>query len=626
MTDSKDTPLVVLVGRPNSGKSSIYNRLTGGDAVVANYPGVTVDLLHATMVLPKGTRVEVVDLPGFYSLNAVLDPKTDEGVARGFLEGAKASGRRVLVVQVVDGNRLGLGLRLTQDLLKDGWPLLVVVSQRDVTLDAGLDLDHAALQRRLGVPVLHVSAHEAAARDAVLQVVETQLARPLGPVDVLAWDPDVLAQQVMHDREDVDATMRSRRSLTDRVDSWLLHPVFGPALFLALMTLLFAAVFLVADPASAAVDAMVTLGRQLLSRLLGEGLFTQFLVDGVLAGAGTVFGFLPQVVLLSVGMEALYATGYLARGAFLVDRLLQLLGLSGRAFVPLLMGHACAVPAITATRVIRDPRERLTTILVLPLMTCSARIPTYGLILASFFSSQGPLVQAGMFVALYFSGVLSALVASWILRRTATRGRGLPLVMEMPDYRAPSAQVLLRKAWTASRDFTQQVGKTIVLASAVLWVLLNVTAPGEVVVDDGSPAIEHSVAARVGHALEPLTAPAGFDWRINIGLMASFGARELMVGTLGVIYGVENAGEDPAPLAQRLAEARHADGSRAYGVPTALSLLVFFVLACQCISTVAAIRRETHGWRWPLFTLAYTYAAAFIMSVVTFQGAKLLGL
>jgi ferrous iron transport protein B len=285
------------------------------------------------------------------------------------------------------------------------------------------------------------------------------------------------------------------------------------------------------------------------------------------------------------------------------------------------MGHACAVPAIAATRIVRDPRERLTTILVLPLMTCSARLPTYGLVLAAFFSHRSALFRAGVFVALYFAGMLSALVASWVLRRTATKGKGLPLVLEMPSYRMPQPRLIARKAWQASRRFLREVGTVIVAASAVLWVLLTVPMPGA----EGETPIERSIAATVGRAVEPVTRPAGFDWRIDVGLIGSFGARELMVGTMGVINGIENADEEPAPLAERLRTATRPDGSKLYSTATGLALLAFFVLACQCMSTLAAIRRETKGWRWPAFVLAYTYAAGYVAAVVVYQISRALG-
>jgi ferrous iron transport protein B len=328
-----------------------------------------------------------------------------------------------------------------------------------------------------------------------------------------------------------------------------------------------------------------------------------------------VLAFLPQIVILTIALEVIDASGYLARGAFLVDRVLRLAGLGGKSFVPLLTAHACAVPAISATRIIRDPKQRLRTLLVLPLMTCSARIPTYALLIAAFFRHRGALFQAVLFVALYTAGILAGFLASLVIGKTTERrgGRSLPLVLEMPSYRAPQVGVVARMGARACGRFLREVGTVIVAASVALWVLLEIPMPGAP--HDGN----HSIAASVGHALEPVTKPLGFDWRIDVGLIGSFGARELMVSTLGVTYGVEQERKnaDITPLADRL----RADP--AYTTATALALMAFFVLACQCMSTVAALRRETKGWRVPLFVLAYTYAAAYVAALVVYQVARM---
>jgi ferrous iron transport protein B len=381
----------------------------------------------------------------------------------------------------------------------------------------------------------------------------------------------------------------------------------------------------VADPVSSLLDGVARWLALRVQNLLGRNGFSSFVVDGLIGGAGTVLTFLPQIVILTVAMELLDGTGYLARGVFLVDRLLRAAGLGGKAFVPMLSAHACAVPAIAATRILRDPKERLTAILVLPLMTCSARIPTYGLLIATFLPGFNAAQKSLVFVALYGLGVAAGMVASALLRRTVTRGRALPLAIEMPVYRAPEARAVARAGVNAAVRFLKDVGTTIVAASALLWVLLQVPMPGSEARPGAAP-MERSVAASVGRAMEPVTRLAGFDWRINVGLIGSFGARELMVGTLGVIHGIEDVGDDTATLSQRLRATRGRDGHAAYGVPTALALMAFFVLACQCMSTVAAIRRETKSWRWALFTLGYTYAAGGVAAVLVFQAARALGL
>lgn len=611
---------IALAGRPNSGKSSLYNVLTGGDAHVGNYPGITVDILEGDVTLPSGTKAIVADLPGFYSVEATVDAATDEGVARAFLDTMKTSERALVVVQVLDPTRLALGLRLTAELLRAKLPLVVVLTHKDVLAREGHTVDVAALSEAIGAPVVLVNARDVAAKAVVLAAVEDHCREGIDAQGSGKLDAARIARSVVKDV--ANATELRRRRMTERLDAVMLHPLVGPVLFVGIMALLFAAVFLVADPASNLMDKLVGLSRAWLANTFGKNLVTSFVADGLLGGAGTVLAFMPQIVILTVALELLEASGYLARGAFLVDRLLRLLGLSGRSFLPLLMGHACAVPAIAATRIVRDPRERLTTILVLPLMTCSARLPTYGLVLATFFGHRSALFRAFIFVGLYFAGILTALVASWVLRRTATKGKGLPLVLEIPSYRVPQPRVVLRKAGQAARRFLRDVGTVIVAVAAVLWVLLTVPMPGST----APPGIERSVAASVGRAIEPATRPAGFDWRINVGLIGSFGAREVMVGTMGVIFGVENAADDPAPLTTRLREAKKPDGTPLYSTRTGLALLAFFVLACQCMSTVAAIKRETGSWRWPTFVVAYTYALAYVAAVLVYQVSAVFGI
>jgi ferrous iron transport protein B len=338
-----------------------------------------------------------------------------------------------------------------------------------------------------------------------------------------------------------------------------------------------------------------------------------------------VFAFAPQIILLSVIMEALDASGYLARGAFIVDRVFRSMGLSGRSFLPLLMGHACAVPAISATRIIRDPKERLATILVLPLMTCSARIPTYALVLSTFFSSKGVWFRALAFVALYAIGAALGLLAALVLRKSAVRGKSLPLVLEIPPYRMPELKVLFSKGLLAARRFFKDVGSTILAVTLGLWVLLNVSLHSASS-QSTEPAIERSIAASIGRTLEPVTAAAGFDWRINVALLGSFGAREVMVGTMGVIVGIENAADDMPTLAEKLRTAQKPDGAPRYTPRTGLALLAFFLFACQCVSTVAAIRRETKSLAWPAFVLGYTYALAYAAAVLVYQAAGFFGM
>jgi ferrous iron transport protein B len=598
----------VLVGRPNSGKSTVYNTLTDGRARVGNFAGITVDILEGTLKLPSGEDVTVFDLPGLYTLSERADADTDEGVARDFIR----SHPEASLLHVVDGTQLSLGLRLHAELSALKRPLALVVTQQDRMMSDGLTLDAVALEAALGTPVRIVTGR---VKDALPAIFSAALAAS-APAVMLADRPQVLADRVL------TRTARRTASATARLDRVLLHPLVGPLLFLLLMTSAFAAIFLIAAPASALIDSVLGRLGAAIVRVLGPGNLSSFFVDGVLGGAGTVLAFAPQIVLLSMIMEVLDASGYLARGAFLVDRVFRLFGLTGRSFLPLLMGHACAVPAIAATRIVRDPRERLATILVLPLMTCSARIPTYALLLSTFFQSRGVLFRACAFVALYLLGSLFGVLGSLLLRRTVIRGKALPLVLEIPAYRVPEWRVVLAKARQSAARFFRDIGGTILAATVGLWVLLHVPLPGR----EGTSPVDRSVAAAVGQTLEPVTSLAGFDWRINVALLGSFGARELMVGTMGVIMGVEGADEDPAPLAERLRTAKRDDGAARYTTATGLALLIFFVLACQCVSTVAAIRRETKSLKWPVFVLVYTYALGFGAAVLVYQGAKLLGI
>lgn len=623
--------VVALVGRPNAGKSSLFNAVTGGHAKVGNFPGVTVELLDAVVKLSSGEEIELVDLPGVYSVEGEADPESDEGHARRFLDRVSAQKRPHAIAQVLDSTQLELGLRLTLELRRRGVPVVVLATQHDALIKQGYELDAHALEQALGVPVLATSARHPGIQQKVVELLgdawRQNRTPPVGPLDVRA-----LARKVLVPRVDAKEAFARVRRRTERLDAVLLHPVLGPVIFLGLMTALFAAVFFIAEPVTALIDVTNQALGSGIEGLLGVGLISSLLVDGVLGGAGTVLAFLPQIVILTIAMELIDASGYLARGTFLVDRLLRFAGLGGRSFVPLLTAHACAVPAISAARIIRDPGQRLRTILVLPLMTCSARIPTYGLLITTFFADRTAWFKGAMFVGLYFAGILSALAASLILGRTVKRtGQTRPLVLEMPPYRMPQAPVVGRVAWRAATRFVKDVGSVILIAAVVLWALLTVPGPGDghSAPPGSSPrvvAMHGSLAAAAGRLLEPVTRPAGFDWRLNVGLIGSFGARELMVGTMGVIFGIEGGDDDTAPLAARLHDAKTATGQPAYGPATALALMAFFVLACQCMSTLAAVRRETRSWRWPIFVLGYTYAAAWVVSVLVFQLATAAGL
>ncbi len=609
ISPSRIERLFVLVGRPNAGKSTLYNLLTNGNAKVGNFPGVTVDILEGEVTLLSGNSYKIFDLPGVYTL-ASDDHESDEGIARTFLKGLEKKAGAT-IVQILDATQLEAGLELTKELVALDLPLVLIVTQIDL-LD-GKSPDAHAIEKELDVPCVAISARNSnCTRDIASVLVAARLPRA-GLAETLS--PRTLAALALPTR----SVGSKSRMLTARLDNVLLSPVVGPVVFVGLMASLFAAVFLIATPAKAIIDSGIAILGKAISARVSNPLVASFFEDAILGGVGTVLSFLPQIVLLSVTLELLDATGYLARGAFLVDRLLRAFGLSGRAFVPLLMGNACAVPAIGATRILRDPRERLLAILVIPLMTCAARLPTYSLLIGAFFAHWSAFGRALLFIGLYAASIGTSMLASAVIGRLLRHKKSLPLVLEMPAYRAPQLRLILRQAASSARHFLRDVGSTILIASIALWVLLKIPAPG---VRAATP-IERSIAASVGRALEPVTTPMEFDWRINVGLIGSFGARELMVGTMGVILGVEDASDHPDTLAVQLRNAKRSDGSPAYRLPTVFALLAFFVIACQCMSTIAAIRRETRSLRWPAFVLAYTYALAYVAAAVTFYIVKL---
>lgn len=610
-----DGCVVAFLGRPNAGKSSLFNALTGRRARVGNFPGITVDVEEHDTALPSGRAATLCDLPGLHRLDGDLGEGTDEELARRLVDRIVAGPRPAVLVQVCDATRLALALTLTRQA-RARWPetpFVLALTHTDELSDEGARVDTARLADVTGARVVatHASAPDAAS--VVLAAIDAATATP--PTD---FDPDVAAAEVV---ARVASPTRGPRARTEAWDRALLHPLLGPPIFVAIMAAMFAAVFLIADPVTDLLDAGTQRLASSLRPRLGDGFAASMVLDGALGGVGTVLVFLPQIIVLIVALEALEASGYLARAAFLLDRVFRGFGVGGKAFVPLLTGHACAVPAITATRVLRDPGERLATILVIPLMSCSARLPVYTLVISAFFGDSA-LRRAGIATVLYVSGIALGLVAARVMRASVARGRSLPLLLEMPLVRRPLLRPILHRAWIEAKEFTWRAGSVIFAASIALWILLNTAARPPAY--DGEPLIERSAAASVGRALEPVTRPLGFDWRINVGLVGSFGARELMVGTMGVIFGIENAGKEPAPLVEKIRAAKSPDGRPAYGTPTAVALLVFFVIACQCISTLSAVRRETRSAKLALFVLVYTYSLAWVCGALAFQVARAL--
>ncbi len=606
-----------LVGSPNCGKTTLFNALTGLRAKVGNFPGVTVERREGEIAI-EGRRVVVVDLPGTYSLTPI---GPDEAVVARLLAGELAGVPRPdALVAVADACTLERSLLLVAQVLRLGLPACLVVTMVDELAARGGELDLPHLERALGVPVLGVVGHRGLGLDSLRHLLghperwsRPPILPPGEPVERAAWAESVLAN-VLRRRP-------GRSRITDAIDRVVLHPVAGSLIFVAVMLAFFQLIFAWAQPAMNALDRTVGAAAQAVHAALPPGVATDFLTQGVLGGVGSVVVFLPQIVLLFTLLYLLDDFGYMARAAFVIDRLMGRIGLEGRSFVSLLSSYACAVPGIMATRTIPSPRSRLVTILVAPLMTCSARLPVYTLLIGAFVPARrvlGPLGLQGLALfGLYLLGGLAALTAAAVLKRTLLRGEGLPFYMELPPYRVPTLRLLLTQVWGSARAFLRRAGTIILGVSVVLWTLLHFPSatppPSLPPAAAGRFALEHSLAGRLGHAIEPAIAPLGFDWKIGVGLVASLAAREVIVSTLAQIYA---ATDEDASLRQAVrADVDPRSGRPIFTPPTVAALLVFFVFALQCTSTLAVMRRETNSWRWPAFAFGYllvlAYAASF---------------
>ncbi len=611
MNASVAMPLrLALIGNPNSGKTALFNLLTGSRQKVANYAGVTVERKEGRMRTPLGRELVVLDLPGAYSLHpASLDEAIARDVCRGFYPGEPAPD---LLVCVVDATNLRLHLRFVLELRELGRPMIVALNQSDAAERRGIRIDADALARELGVPVLSTVAVRHGGAQALVEAIDRGGERPHPPTRTLDADADPHAE--VRRLLSLAVAMPSRTArLDDALDRWLLHPVFGLATLAVLMFLMFQAVYAWAAPLMDAIDAGTAwIGAQ-ATAMLPAGPLRSLLVDGVIAGVGGVVVFLPQILILFAFILALEESGYLPRAAFLLDRMMSKAGLSGRSFIPLLSSFACAVPGIMATRSIQDPRDRLATILVAPLMTCSARLPVYGLLIAAFiprraigwFNLQG-LVLFG----LYAAGILSALAVSFAMKRWRRDKGEHMLLLELPSYRMPTVRDVAIGLWERALIFLKRVGGIILALTILLWFLLNFPGGG----------IEHSFAGRIGAAMEHVFAPIGFNWQICIALVPGMAAREVVVSSLATVYALAAAGND-ADTARALSPMIQQHWSLA----TALSLLVWFIYAPQCLSTLAIIRRETNSMKQTLVAAGYLFALAYCASLVTYQVAKALG-
>ena len=614
----KHHPLVAVVGNPNAGKSALFNALTGARQKVGNYPGVTVERHVGRLTLDDGRPIELVDLPGAYG----LDPSSpDEAVTRDVLLG-KQQGERLpdALLIVVDASNLDNHLRFTLQLIDLGLPTVVALNMVDLARRDGLELDAARLSEELGVPVIETVA----VRKRGLDLIRAQLDELLlAPRTIRAGDGpshDPLTLQRRARSLAVGAIIRETpvRRITHSLDAVLLHPLAGPMILAAVLFVMFQAVFAwSAIPADALEAGTLWLGTT-VGNALPEGLLRSLIVDGLFAGVGAVIVFLPQILILFLFILVLESTGYMVRAAFLMDRLMSHAGLSGRAFIPLLSSFACAVPGIMATRTIDDPKDRLTTILVAPLMTCSARLPVYTLIIGAFIPERAVLPGVGLqglvLFGLYVAGVVGALLAAIALRRTVVKGGGGAFMMELPKYQMPRMGDVLIGLWQRAAIFLKRVGTIILITTVILWALASFPVAGP-----GQKQSDVSIVGRIGDAIHVVVAPIGFNKDISLALLPAMAAREVAVAAIGTVYSLD--AEDDAG-AQTLGERIKGRWSLA----TALAFLAWFVFAPQCISTIAVTRRETNGWKWPAFMVTYLFVLAYLAAGATYWTAVAFGL
>jgi ferrous iron transport protein B len=711
---------VLIAGNPNSGKSTLFNALSGGSAHVGNYPGVTVD--RTTARLRLGVQdIELVDVPGMYSLTA--SSPEEQLAVNALIEGGTRA-----VICVVDATTLQRGLYLALQLVESGVPVVVALNMMDSAARLGLDVDTERLSQLFGVPVVPVVATKRTGLDALLAALDAELAAGSGaqraaveyppeletdvaslvPIvarwrpetrpsqlrafalwcllslgdDSLQGVPDEVRRSVSDIREAaiaqgrnldleiiasryawLDAALSQSCSARDpgpswseRIDRVLTHPVVGIGVFAAVMFAIFEALFAGAEPLISAIESLTAFMQSQAAAILPPGVLQDLVVEGIIAGVGNVVVFAPQILMLFLFIGFLEDSGYLARVAFVIDRVMKGVGLHGKAFVPLLSGFACAVPAVMATRTIERRRDRLVTMLALPLMSCSARLPVYILVVGTVFAGQSVGWFSAGAVALFSMYTLSVLVtlaAAAVIRRTVLPGPAPTFVLEMPPYRWPSAQILWLNAWRRLRIFLVDAGTIILAMTILLWALLSF--PKSTAVTDHYAAererveqmetseaeksdalralgsqeaadqLANSLGGRFGHAIEPVIRPIGFDWRIGVGIIGAFAAREVFISTLGVVFGIGEADEENTPLRQALRDARHADGTPVMTPLSGVSLMIFFLLACQCMSTLAVVRRESGSWKWPVFLFSYMTVLAYMASLAVYQGGQLLG-
>ena len=625
--------LVALVGNPNCGKTASFNSLTGSRQKVANYAGVTVERKEGRFTAPSGQTLRILDLPGTYSL---YPRSPDEQVTCDVLAGkARGEKRPDYVVCVLNATNLRRGLRLVLSVQRLGIPMIVVLNMSDVAKRRGITIDKAVLSRRLGVPVVETVGVKNGGVGELITVLSDvkQLTPPpahpyhhheRGVHDAHAASHEkvhgVSSDDLYDDQAQVRTILRELNleqampmTLSDHIDRWVLHPLFGSITLALLLFVIFQAVFSWSEWPMSLIETATSAVGGWLGDLLPEGILRSFVVDGLVAGVGGVLVFLPQIIVLFFFILLLEETGYLPRAALLLDRVMGTVGLSGRSFIPLLSSFACAIPGIMATRTIANPRDRLVTILIAPLMTCSARLPVYALLIGAFIPARelgwGVNAQGIALFILYFAGIIGAFVVAWVLQWFGQNKHRRTLMMELPDYHAPSWKNLLLGLWQRVEIFLRRVGGIILTLTIIMWFLASFpTAPDGAT---GAP-IEYSFAGIIGGWLNHVFAPIGFNWQISVALIPGLAAREVLVSALGTVYSI--AGDDAGGALSSII-------AQQWSLATAYSLLAWFVFAPQCLSTIAAIKRETGGWKLTLITMGYLFVLAYLASFITYRVA-----
>lgn len=668
---------VAIAGNPNSGKTTLFNVLTGLNQKVGNYSGVTIERKEGRWARASGDT-QVIDLPGAYS----LEPHSpEEAIARDVLAGRREDTPRPdAIIAVVDATNLERNLYLVLQLMETGLPLVIALNMMDLLGEYGLELNVAELQARLGVPVVPIVARKKRGIEALDAALDRACARerPWRVSNSLEQDIADAASRLRSSEgvaisalcradsqvpglEDIHARQREagedffaavitaryawihqladgvlhqtekRKTLTDRLDVFFLHRVFGYLIFLGLMLLVFDSVFRWASYPMGWLDAGVAWLSGWIGATLPPGFLSDLLTQGVLGGVGSVVVFLPQILILFFFINLLEDSGYMARAAFLMDRLMWRVGLSGKSFIPMLSSFACAIPGIMATRTISDPKDRMVTLLVAPLMTCSARLPVYTLLIAAVVPNRDVLgflsLQGLVMASLYLGGVVAAMAVAYVLRRSVLKGARSTMVMELPPYRAPQLATVVRAMKHSAGSFLRRAGTIILGVSIALW-LLSSYPRAESGAAAGQPTeqLAQSYAGRLGRMIEPVIAPLGFDWKIGVSLVSTFAAREVFIGTLGTIYNVAEADENTVSLREAISSDTNArTGGRLFSGAMVAALLVFYIFAAQCMGTIAVVRRETATWRWPLFLLGYTYALAWVLGWVAYRVGVALG-